>query len=178
MGHDAKNRRLVEQACVDFERDLRAFLNGMLRDVHLVDDAFQRTVVQAIQASSQVQPETLRGWMFRVALNVAREQKRGQKRQGKLHRAVWESTLSTGSVETTDGFSEVASEEEKQCVRRALARLDNNYREVVTRRIHQGQTFAVIAEQMNKPLGTILTWMRRALAALREMDELKQVVDD
>lgn len=178
MDHDAENRRLVEQACVEFERDLRAFLNGMLRDVHLVDDAYQKTVIQGIQASEQVQPATVRGWLFRVALNVVREQKRGLKRQGKLERAVWELDLSEGDVETADGFSEVAAEEDRAAVRKALARLSNDYREVVTRRIHQGQTFAVIAEEMNKPLGTILTWMRRALAELREMDEVKHLAND
>ncbi len=178
MDHDAENRQLVEQSCVEFERDLRAFLNGMLRDVHLVDDAFQKTVIQAIQASSKVKPATVRGWLFRVALNVVREQRRGQKRQGQLHRAVWESKSPEDSVETTSGFSEAATEEDRASVRRALARLSSEYREVVTRRIHQDQTFAVIANEMNKPLGTILTWMRRALAELKEMDELKHLAND
>lgn len=177
MDHDAENRKLVEQACVEFERDLRAFLSGMLRDVHLVDDAFQRTVVQAIEASSQVKPATVRGWLFRVALNVARELKRGRTRQGKLHKAVWESMLSQSPADMADGFSHLVSGEDKRAIQRALSRLSDDYREVVVRKIQRGQTFAVIAKEMNKPLGTVLTWMRRALAELREMEEVRQVGD-
>lgn len=178
MAHDAENRRLVEQACVEFERDLRAFLNGVLRDVHQVDDAFQLTVVQAIQASSQVKRATVRGWLFRIALNVARELKRGQGRQAKLHKSVWESGLSVDTMDAADGLSHAVSKENQEAVRSALIRLDERYREVVVRRIQRNQTFAVIAEEMGKPLGTVLTWMRRALAELREMDELRRLPND
>lgn len=177
MTHDAENRKLVEQACVEFERDLRAFLSGVLRDAHSVDDAFQKTVVQGIQASPQVNPATVRGWLFRIALNVARELKRGQTRQAKLHRAFWESLPAENNADTLDGLFHAMSKENQKSVRSALARLNDNYRDVVVRRIQKDQTFAVIAEELDKPLGTILTWMRRALAELREMDEIKDLFD-
>lgn len=177
MPHDAENRKLVEQACVEFERDLRAFLSGVLRDVHYVDDAFQKTVVQAIQAASQVNPATVRGWLFRIALNVARELKRGQARQAKLHKSVWESSPADSNSDALDGLFHAVSKENQKAVRSALARLNDNYRDVVFRRIQKDQTFAVIAEELGKPLGTILTWMRRALAELREMDEIRDLFD-
>jgi hypothetical protein len=31
---------------------------------------------------------------------------------------------------------------------------------------------------MNKPLGTILTWMRRALIDLRDMNEVRRLSDE
>ena len=178
MPHDADIRRLVEQACVEFERDLRAFLLGVLRDPHLVDDVFQKTVIKAIEASSTVNPDTIRGWLFQIALNEARELKRGMSRQGRLQRAVWESVSSGAELYTEDGLSYAMSAEEAEAVRIALTRLDANYREVVMRRVQRGQTFATIAEEMNKPLGTVLTWMRRALIELREMSGLRRLSDD
>ncbi|MEO2015411.1 MAG: RNA polymerase sigma factor [Fuerstiella sp.] len=178
MPHDVEIRRLVEQACVEFERDLRAFLIGVLRDPHLVDDVFQKTVVKAIEASSTVNPETVRGWLFQIALNEAREQKRGVSRQGRLQRTVWESFSSGAELDREDGLFYAMSAEEEEAVRSALARLDENYREVVMRRVQKGQTFVMIAAEMNKPLGTVLTWMRRALIELREMDELRRLSDD
>lgn len=178
LPHDVEIRRLVEQACVEFERDLRAFLLGVLRDPHLVDDVFQKTVIKAIEASSAVNLETIRGWVFQIALNEARELKRGMSRQGRLQRAVWETFSSGAELDTQDGLFYAVSAEENEAVRSALARLDQNYREVVMRRVQKGQTFATIAEEMNKPLGTVLTWMRRALIELREMNELRRLSDD
>ncbi len=163
---------------MEFERDLRAFLLGVLRDPHLVDDVFQKTVIKAIEASSTVNPDTIRGWLFQIALNEARELKRGMSRQGRLQRAVWESVSSGAELYTEDGLSYAMSAEEAEAVRIALTRLDANYREVVMRRVQRGQTFATIAEEMNKPLGTVLTWMRRALIELREMSGLRRLSDD
>ena len=175
MAHDVEIRTCVEQACVDYERDLRAFLIGVLRDHHLADDAFQKMVIKAIEAASAVNPETLRGWLFQIALNEAREIKRQTARRGRLERAVWESAPADAQTDLTDGFIRLITEEDKEAVRTALARLEDKYRQVVTRRIYQGQTFAVIAQEMNKPLGTVLTWMRRALMELREMSELRDI---
>ncbi len=181
MPHDAEIRSLVERVCVEIDRELRAFLLGILKDVHLAEDAYQKTVVRAIEASDSASKATVRGWIFRIALNEARELKRVSKRQGRLNQAVWESfpdsdRLQTGK--TQDGPEWVAAREEQvEIVRSALQRLDGNYREVVVRRIQRGQTFAEIAADLNRPLGTVLTWMRRALLELREMEELRHLSD-
>lgn len=178
LTHDAENHRVVEQACVEFERDLKAFLLGMLRDVHLVDDAYQRTVVKAIQAAKTVNPETVRGWLFQIALNEVREYKRGTGRRKKLQRSVWEVTSSRRGEPDGDGWLHVTSLEQQEIIRGAISRLNGDYQEVVTRRIIKGQTFAVIADELNRPLGTVLTWMRRALNELREMAEIRQLLDE
>lgn len=175
MSHDVDKRTSVEQACVDYERDLRAYLVGVLRDFHAADDALQRTMVKAIEAASSVNPEKIRGWLFRIALNEARDIKRTAGRQRRLERAVWEAVPGSSRHESIDGFEKVVSAEEFEVVRRALERLDGRYRDVVTRRIHRGQTFAEIARELNKPLGTVLTWMRRALLELREMREVRDI---
>ena len=178
LPHDAEIRKAVEQACVEYEREVRAFLVGTLRDVHLADDAFQRMVVKALEAASDVNPATIRGWLFRIALNEARELKRGASRQGRLARGFWESTPNDAQTEIDDGLSFLVTSEETDSVRAALGKLSDNHREVVTRRIHRGQTFAEIAEEMEKPIGTVLTWMRRALMQLRDMSEIRLLNDE
>lgn len=163
---------------MDFERDLRTFLAGVTRDFHLVDDAYQRMVVKAIEAAESVNPETVRGWLFRIALNEARELQRESARQGRLKEGFRTSMpLPTESPEG-DGFSQIVSEEEKVIVLRALGRLDAEYQEVVVRRLQKGQTFATISEEMGRPLGTVLTWMRRALIQLRETAEIRQLTNE
>ncbi len=93
----------------------------------------------------------------------------------KLDKTVWESLPPSSSDETQDVFLKLVSVEERSAVRTALSRLSEDYREVVVRRIQNGQSFAVIAAEMNKPLGTVLTWMRRALNELRESEELRRL---
>ncbi len=182
LPHDPEIRGLVEQACVEFEREIRAFLLGVLKDVHLADDAFQKTVLNALRAANSVSSGTVRGWLFTIALNEAREIRRVSKRQARLHKAVWECSLDSGRLSADDGQDNPESvatrREETEAVLSALERLDENYRDVVLRRIQHGQTFVEIAADLKRPLGTVLTWMRRALLELREMDELKSLSRD
>lgn len=177
MPQDFEIRQLVEQACVEFEGDLRVFLSGVLRDGHLVDDAFQRCVMRALESATSVRPETVRGWLFRIALNEARAIKRVDRRQGRLHHSVWQAQGATDRVDSADGLQLAVSAEQKEWIQQALGRLCENHREVVIRRIQQGKTFAEIAQEIDRPLGTVLTWMRRALAELREMEELRHLND-
>lgn len=163
---------------MDFERDLRTFLAGVTRDFHLVDDAYQRMVVKAIEAANSVNPETVRGWLFRIALNEARELQRDIARQGRLKDGVRKSMPHTTESPDGDAFSQIVTEEEKAIVLQALARLDPDYQEVVVRRLQRGQTFATISKEMKRPLGTVLTWMRRALIQLRETTEIRQLAND
>ena len=178
LTHDAEKRRLVEQACVDYERDLRAFLNGILRDSHFAEDTFQRTVVRAIESSSAANSATIRGWLFRIALNTARDLKRKLARENQRLRAVQELSAAPVVNHMYNDVANLVTEEERDLVRQALNQLNKNYRQVVIRRIQNGQSFAEIAEELDRPLGTILTWMRRALIELREMNIIRSLSDD
>lgn len=182
---DADNdslRLLVEQACMNWESDLRAFLAGILRNCHSLDDAFQRTVVRAIEAADSVRRETLRGWLFKIALNEARQILRDNRRdvfvQDRLiseeNGRVWGiAGAASGAVD-----SGIVSEEIGAAIRRSLGRLPIEQQEVIRRRIYDEQTFSQISEDLNLPLGTVLTWMRRGLQRLREDSALKSLTEN
>jgi RNA polymerase sigma-70 factor (ECF subfamily) len=53
-------------------------------------------------------------------------------------------------------------------LRASVGTLPPEQQEVVRRRIHDGQTFAEIASDLNLPIGTVLTRMRLALEKLRK----------
>jgi len=178
LPHDADNCRLIEQACIDHERGLRAFLNTILRDPDLAEDAFQRTVVKALNSSTTPTLETIKGWLFQVGLNVARDLKRDFAREKKSQQAVWDLQSARITPGQDDAVSSLITNEERHLVEQALGQLSDNHREVVIRRIQRGQTFAEIAEQLNRPLGTVLTWMRRALNELRDMKIIREMSDD
>ena len=178
MRNKPDNSDLVKDRCVDLEPEIRAFLFGILRDTHDVEDVFQRTVVKAIEASSDVNPETLRGWLFKIALNEARASKRSQS-LAKSKIEDWRHQFARSSTaDVHPKLDGILSSERQESIDAAVMRLPKNQREVINRRIRNGQKFADIAVEMNRPLGTILTWMRRALNSLREMREIRDLNPD
>ncbi len=181
-GGDSRTPRLlVEAACVDWQADLMVFLLGVLRDRHQAEDAFQKMVVRAIEAAESAHPETLRGWLFRIALNEARQIQREQRRnRSHVERFAEQKTVDRIQAVDADLLVEVGllSEELVQSIQRSLIRLPAEQQEVIRRRMYEGLTFAEIAAQMNQPLGTVLTWMRRGLQRLREDSGLRSFLDD
>lgn len=175
LTQDAEIRRRVERACVDYERDLRAFLAGVLRDPHLTDDAFQKTVVRALETPSVPGVDTIRGWLFQVALNIARDLKRTQARERRNQQVVRDITAARSTADFDDSITRLIHTEEKELVQQAISQLSPNYRDVVVRRLQHGQTFAEIAEDLDRPLGTVLTWMRRALQELQNTTALRSL---
>lgn len=177
---DQKVRWLVEDACVRFHQDLRAFLLGVLKNSALADDALQRTAVQAIQSFRSVRVETVRGWLFRIALNEARQLQRANRRdqlvQQKFAEQVSEAQ-SSYAIQRNDWWTEsgVLLEGLGDKVQSSLAKLPDEQRTVIQKRIYDGLTFAEIAQQMGQPLGTVLTWMRRGLSRLREDSGLRDL---
>jgi len=180
-------RAEVEAACLQLQKTLKLFLLGLLRQPQLAEDAYQRTFVQAIQAAQAVRLPTLKGWLFRIALNEARGILREQKRLNSPLPNSSEGSVSPELLSTHSGLSGTAEpepqqlllrEEVRQAVRESLKSLPADQQQVIHRRIYEGKTFAEIAADMNLPLGTVLTWMRRGLLRLREDRKLKQFLDE
>lgn len=175
------SRLLVEVACVEWQADLMVFLRGVLRNRHLAEDAFQKMVIRALEAADSVHPETLRGWLFQIALNEARKIQREDRRNTvHVERLAEQQTHDRTDRSDADWLVEVGllSEEIVQSIRRSLLRLPPEQQEVIRRRMYEGLTFAEIAAQMNQPLGSVLTWMRRGLQRLREDSGLRSLLDD
>jgi RNA polymerase sigma-70 factor (ECF subfamily) len=53
-------------------------------------------------------------------------------------------------------------------VKSALEKLTGQQREVIELAYFEGMSQTEIAEKMRQPLGTVKTWMRRALLQMRE----------
>ena len=107
-------------------------------------------------------------------IEQARMLKRTDTRRNRLNRPAWEVAEANRSL-SPEGSAAAVSSETAAVVNQALNSLPENYRAVVERRIQQNKTFAEIAEELNKPIGTILTWMRRALAQLRDNKTLEDL---
>ncbi len=173
-------KRLVEATYVGLQRELRAFLRGVLKDVTLADDALQKVAVSAIQSCENVNPETVRGWLFRIALNEARQLQRSQRRDSEIRQKFSEQvaeTQSTWSVQKTDWWtsSGLLKDGFDTIIQKSMSRLPDEHQTVIRLRIYEGLSFAEIAERLGQPLGTVLTWMRRGLSRLREDSGLRDL---
>src|SRR5262245_49817295 len=72
----AGDARALEALLTRHEGPLFQFLVGMLRDHHLAEDALQETFVRALERLDDVDPASLRGWLFTVAYHQAMLAKR------------------------------------------------------------------------------------------------------
>lgn len=182
-GHYAATREMIEAACVQWEADLKVFLAGVLQDRHLAEDAFQKTVVRAIETSKAGRQDSLRGWLFQVALNEARQIRREIRRENVQRQKLadqagaFEETAQAGRSNDLKWMVDtvLVNDDLAMAIRRSLAKLPTDQQEVVRRRMYEGQGFAEIAAEMKLPLGTVLTWMRRALMRLKEDSGLREL---
>lgn len=174
---------MVESACVQLQADLKGFLLGVLKNRDLAEDVFQKTAIRAIQSAEAARAATLRGWLFQIALNEARQLLRQKKREIQNHKRHAEQFSGNYAERQANAGAQwmldlgLVDDETVQMIQRSLTRLPSEQQEVIRRRMYGGHTFAEIAEQMQLPLGTVLTWMRRGLMRLKEDSQLRDFVD-
>ncbi|QDT26589.1 RNA polymerase sigma factor [Gimesia panareensis] len=168
-GNDGKLApEIVHQLFETHAGELRAFLTGMLRDHDLADEAFQLTFSKALQSGGQSREETRKGWLFRVAYHEAM----ALIRRNKIHRKSLNDLcqMTSGSLNESPD-QRLLDQEHQEQIRQALASLPENQRVVVIARIYENRTFKEISEELEIPLGTVLTRMRLAIKTLsRQLD--------
>ncbi|MEY3174382.1 MAG: hypothetical protein RLZZ436_2296 [Planctomycetota bacterium] len=177
------HRKAVEAGCVQMQRDLQLFLTGILRSRHLVEDAWQRTVILALQSAHSARLGTLRGWLFQIALNEARRILR-ENRKLPAHTDPADLANLSAAASTPASHSSQAPdfraihEETRSVVQECLKSLPPEQQEVIRQRIYHGRTFTEIAADLQLPLGTVLTWCRRGILRLKTDPRLKDLMKD
>ncbi|MCS7014661.1 MAG: RNA polymerase sigma factor [Gemmatales bacterium] len=112
------------------------------------------------------QVRNLRAWIYRIALNTARDNRRSgwHKRRRALDDASLDSSICPHGQEC-----EIELREFYAHLRRALLQLRPEEREVFLLRQNAELSYEEIADIRNVPIGTVKTQMRSALAKLREV---------
>ena len=147
--------------------ELQAFLIGVLRDAELAGEVVQATFSKTIESGHTAKQETMKGWLFRVAFNEAMAIRRRQKVHVKsIQKLAWTKPNESESPEVS-----VVRWEVVERVKEAMKILPPEQRQVVRMRIYEEKTFAVIAEELSLPLGTVLTRMRLAMQKLHKQLE-------
>lgn len=148
----------------EFGERLRRFLIGVLRDADLAADVLQTTFVKAAQQGHTSRSDSRKAWLFRVAYNEAMLVRRRQGIGDRILRKVaW-----TETTHSSAAHEPVVKEETVKAVREAIKQLPREQQQILKMRIYEEKTFAVIAEELDIPLGTALSRMRAATTKLKE----------
>lgn len=133
-------------------------------DAALAEDLAQNAVEKALRAAGQLrEPERLRAWLLKILANCLKDHLRERRETGD-YEAIEETLV---SPEATPEESR-ASREIAARVRRAVAALPQGQRQVVTLVDLEECSYAEAGEILEIPIGTVMSRLCRARAALRE----------
>jgi RNA polymerase sigma-70 factor (ECF subfamily) len=160
MASDAADRLLAEHAPA-----LRNFLGARCRDAELAAELMQEVAARLVTAAARLKRNNgnQRAYVYRVAVNVWHDYLRRQlvrRRAGPL-------VTASARCAAPAADEHVLERELREAVSRAVAALPQAQREVVRLRHEHGLKFREIAERLDRPVGTVLTQMRAALAKIR-----------
>lgn len=119
----------------------------------LVQETFSRLVVSLHRYDPRGH---FASYLYRIARNLARDKQRQPERTTPLEKAEW--LLSTLTLD---------HELDRTWLLNALKNLTKEQKQVVLMHEYVGMTFAEIASTFQRPLGTVLSQMNRAVGALR-----------
>jgi RNA polymerase sigma-70 factor (ECF subfamily) len=157
----------ILRAFNDLRDELVSTLWYILGNKDDAQDAAQDAFVKCWKAQDTIKDvRNLRAWIFRVALNVARDQQRSAwyRRSKQLN---GEDVMLLGQDVSPDQAA--ANQEELGRIRQAIMHLRQDEKEVFLLRQNGDLTFEEIAEIRRSPLGTVKTQMRSALQKLRRI---------
>ena len=156
-------RALVERAGPTVVRAC----HRVLADLHEAEDAAQEAFVIAFGALATWRRDgTFGAWLTRIAVRIALRRAEGRKPVAWIDPGNPE-----GAVADVPGGIDPAAvalrAERDNAIRRALADLDEPYRETVSLRFFGELSLAEIAAQTGRPIGTVKTHLHRGLLRLR-----------
>jgi len=153
----------ADQLLAEHEAALRNFLGARCRDDDLTAELLQEVAARLVTAAPRLSLNgNARGYLFRIAANVWRDQLRRElvRRRAALALDSGEPALAAAAD------APLLERELRAAVRRAVDDLPRVQRQVVELRQQRGLTFQQIADRLGRPLGTVLTQMRAALARI------------
>lgn len=153
----------VDQILAEHEPALRNFLGARCRDDDLTAEMLQEVAARLVTAAPRLSLNgNARGYLFRIAANVWRDHLRRElvRRRAAIAMASAEPALA-GAADAP-----LLERELRAAVESAVQALPAVQREVVELRQQRGLTFQAIADRLDRPLGTVLTQMRAALARI------------
>ncbi|WP_308364954.1 MULTISPECIES: RNA polymerase sigma factor [unclassified Microbulbifer] len=142
---------------------IRRFAYSLTGSMADADDLLQSTVERVL--SKKIPKDVdLNKWVFRVCRNLWIDEYRSRKVR---QEAAQQPELSEGQI--VDGERAIAGEMELERVNRAMDRLPNDQRSILALVALQGMSYKEVAATLEIPMGTVMSRLARARAALCEI---------
>ena len=142
---------------------LRRYARALTRNADRADDLVQDCLERAIRKQGLWKPTgPLKGWLFRILLNLYRNELRTSRRRGD-HVPV-ETLLVEPAVAPAQPGRIALSE-----MARAIDTLAAEQREALLLVVLEGMSYAEAADAIGIPIGTLMSRLGRARAALRAL---------
>ncbi len=161
-------------------------------DRELAEELTQETFVKIVQAlrkrdeaGGYDEQGKFEPWLFRIAMNALRDEKRRRSRQAQSMDMSPGAAASAGDGEAASAYAGVDASaamrdqrndpqerasraEQIKLMQAAVEKMSDKERQILHLRHTAGLSFAEIAETLHEPLGTILSSAHRALAKLKK----------
>ena len=142
---------------------LRRYVRALTRNADRADDLVQDCIERAIRKQSLWRPTgTLQSWLFRILVNIYSNDLRHQRRRG--DQVPIDTLLVEPSVAPAQPGRIALAEMAK-----AIDTLPTDQREALLLVVLEGQSYSDAAGILSIPIGTLMSRLGRARAALRTM---------
>jgi len=153
----------IDELLSEHSRALQNYLGARCRDSELAAELMQEVAARLVLAAPRLKLNgNARGYLFRIAASVWHDHLRREL----VRRRAAVRVQSDQPVLAPAADARLLERELKDAVRRAIGALPAAQREVVELRQQRNLTFQEIADRLGRPLGTVLTQMRSALARI------------
>ncbi|BBH46378.1 sigma-70 family RNA polymerase sigma factor [Pseudomonas sp. KU43P] len=158
---------LDEQQWRELLQRLRRFALWLTRDPGSADDLVQATVERALtRRGQQREVQALRAWLFTILYRLFLDTKRRER----LH-ARWLSWFGRAEQENEAVGDNLENIVLAQADLQAFAQLSTEQRALLLLVSVEGLSYKEAAQALNIPIGTVMSRLSRARAALRDLTE-------
>ena len=158
--------KVAFELLIDLHRpSLLAMAVRQLRNTDDANDVVQETIVKAYRAIGSFDPHRpLRPWLCRICANCCVDSIRLRRRTGESIDQ-FEHILTDDRVDVNASATETVNHEH---VTDAIERLPERYRQIIKMRHFSHMEVNEIADQLDKPEGTVKSWLFRARHLLKK----------
>ena len=155
----------------NYQQRIYASLLAMLGNRHDAEDVTQETFLTAFRKLDQFERRSsFYTWLHRIAFNAAIDLQRRKKRTKSQFSSGDMTETAEPKEQTSDSPASIVMAKETVCqVQTALARLDEERRNIIVLRDLQGIDYAEIATMLGIPVGTVRSRLHRARIELRDI---------
>lgn len=132
---------------------------------HEADDIVQEAFVRAIQYMDGVKPEKLPSWLFTVAINIFRTNRRRSK---KIYLSIDEEQYYNNFYCDDEVDDSLLSDEKVKFVQNTLEHLGEDYRTILLMKYQADLSYKQISTLLGMPENTVRTYLYRAREEFKE----------